>query len=172
MNRLWSIFGLAVACLVWAGCGEPVDPQVLSLRQQLILKSAPDGAASISSMRKTLMAEDALATVNVVVLGRIQAGKDSSCWETGKAAFVLTDATGHKGETDHDPHTCPYCSPTIEDYLAFVSFRGEDGKLIEIDSRELFDVKERQLVIITGEASLDDAKMLTIDATEMFIKQP
>ncbi|MEZ6127102.1 MAG: hypothetical protein R3C59_00305 [Planctomycetaceae bacterium] len=106
--------------------------------------------------------------VDVVIKGRIHAG-DASPWADGMAAFVLTDATGHDGESDHDPHTCPFCSRRINDYLAKVSFLNDAGELIEIDSRKLFDVTDRQLVYVTGTGRIDDDGLLNVTATGLYL---
>ena len=158
----------ALPLLFAAGCVDPVDPRIEAIRKQFLLTSVPEGETSVSKIRKTLLEpEDDAEVVNevsVVIRGRIHAG-DLPPWETGKTAFVLTDATGHDGDEEHDPHTCPFCSRNIKDYLVKVSFRDDAGNLIDIDSREVFGVTEKQLVIITGRASIDDDGLLKVDAT-------
>ena len=163
---------LSAAAIV--GCGETVDREALALRQKLELlrqklelSSEPDGATSVSKIRKLLMESDADTETEVVLRGRIWAG-EMPPWEDGKAAFVLTDATGHDGDDDHDPHTCPYCSRDIDDYIAAIRFHSDDGAVTPIDSRELFDVKEKQMVIVKGRGSMNGDR-LRVDATNIFI---
>ena len=119
-------------------------------------------------MRALLSAEGGPKSADVVIRGRIHAG-DLPPWENGKAAFVLTDATGHEGEDDdHDPHTCPFCSRNINDYLAKVTFE-QDGNIVDIDSRDLFKVAEKQLVIIKGQARIDTDDLLSVTADGIYV---
>ena len=155
----------SVAAVV--GCGETVDREALALRQKLVLSSAPTDATSVSRIRQLLMEPDAAAKTEVVLRGRIWAGEIPP-WEDGKAAFVLTDATGHDGEDDHDPHACPFCSRDIDDYIAAIRFHNDDGTVTSIDSRELFDVTEKQMVIVKGVGSINGER-LRVDATNIFI---
>jgi hypothetical protein len=149
------------------GCGETVDREALALRQKLELPSEPNGATSVSKIRKLLKEPDAVAETEVVLRGRIWAGEIPP-WEDGKAAFVLTDATGHDGDDDHDPHACPFCSRDIDDYIAAIRFHNDDGTVTPIDSRELFDVTEKQMVIVKGVGSMNGDR-LRVDATNIFI---
>ncbi|MCP4172379.1 MAG: hypothetical protein GY758_16575 [Fuerstiella sp.] len=159
---------IALFCLaVVVGCGETGDGETLALRQKLILSTAPTNETSISKIRKLLMGPKSADETEVVLRGRIWAGEIPP-WEEGKAAFVLTDATGHDGDDDHDPHACPFCSRDIDDYIAAIRFRNDDGAVAAIDSRELFDVKEKQMVIIKGRGSMNGDR-LRVDATNIFI---
>lgn len=167
ITRYYAVTAVALT-LMLAGCSDAIDPRVASLRDKLMLKSSPGVETAVSKFRSTLKEEGAEEQMNVIIKGRITAG-DMPPFEPGKAAFVLTDATGHEGEEDHDPHTCPFCSRNIKDYLAKVRFLDADGKLIDVDSRELFDVKEKQMVMIQGSASIDQDDMLDVTATEIYV---
>ena len=160
------LFVILASAAALVGC-ESTDPEVLALRQKLVLSTAPSGATTVSKIRTALIEPDAAAEIDVVLRGRIWAG-ELPPWENGKAAFVLTDAAGHDGDDDHDPHSCPFCSRDIDDYVAAIRFHTEDGIVIPIDSRELFDVKEKQMVIIKGRGSINDQR-LKVDATNIFI---
>ena len=164
--------GIVSLCLIFlaTGCTESVSPDVQAHRQRLILPAAPSDETPVANVREQLMAEDAPAEIPVVIRGRIHAG-ETQPWENGKAAFALTDATGHDGDTDHDPWTCPFCSRKIEDYIVNVYFRDDAGKVIGIDSRELFPVTERQLVIIEGIGSVNEDNTLIVNATGMHLVQ-
>lgn len=115
------------------------------------------------------MKDDGPKTVKLSVEGKIYAGKENEPWEPGKAAFFLTYFGGHDGENGHDPFECPSCASSIEDYRAFITFSDADGTA-NVDSRELFGVKEKQDVIITGIAKLDSSgEEVLIDATGIYI---
>ncbi len=161
------LFVALVSAAAVVGCGESVDPEIQALRQKIVLSSAPSGVTSVSKIRSALMEPDAATETDVVLRGRIWAG-ELPPWENGKAAFVLTDAAGHDGDDDHDPHACPFCSRDIDDYIAAIRFHNDDGTVTTIDSRELFDVKEKQMVIIKGRGSMNGER-LKVDATNIFI---
>lgn len=164
----YATLGIAAAffCGLLCGCGDSVDADVLAMRNKLVLTQMPADEQSVSRIRAAL-SEDGVGSVDVVIRGRIHAG-DLPPWEDGKAAFVLTDATGHEGEEDHDPHTCPFCSRNINDYLAMVVF-SDSGTDINIDSRELFEVKEKQLVLVRGKAKIGGDDLLQVDANGIYI---
>ena len=167
MAFLTVVFGLFIC-----GCEDVSDQAeqvgLKTLQQKLISHSVLDGEQMVSEVRKQLQAED-VTDVEVVLKGRINAGKEGSPWEPGKAAFVLTDAIGHEGESDHDPHECPFCSRNINDYLVMVSFLDDDGQLIEVDSQKLFDVSEKQTVYVAGTARIDpDDDLVYLDAAKIF----
>lgn len=150
------------------GCGDAAaSREAIAARKQFVLTAQPPDEMAVSKVRKALSEGEGPEEIEVVLRGRIHAG-EMPPWERGKAAFVLTDATGHEGEDDHDPHTCPFCSRHIRDYVANIMFSDETG-LIEIDSRDLFGVQEKQLVYIRGTASIDEDDMLQIDANGIYV---
>lgn len=157
--------------LAAAGCGESTDPLIAKLQKQFLLATEPPDARTVSSIRKEFLEpadpDTPPTSIDVVIRGRVNAG-ELPPWESGKTAFVLTDATGHSEGNAHDPHACPFCSRNIEDYLVQVSFRDESGELFEIDSRKAFGLKELQLLAIKGRAVLED-DVLKIDATGLHI---
>ena len=172
-HRLLSLLAalsMAVVFSSMSGCSDAVSPEILQFRRQLLVDKSLSGESSISDIRAKLKAEEIKAGSEVTVRVRINAG-DLPPWESGKAAFIATDAMGHDGDQDHDPHDCPFCSRDIQDSLAQVRFLNDTGSVISIDARELFDVTEHQLVVIQGEARLDDSEMLVLDATRMFIRR-
>lgn len=171
-NRpLWSVLPALVALMAAGvtGCGEAVDPALLAARDQYVVAEPPGDHMAISKIRGRIEREEVSPPVEVVVRGRIHAG-EMPPWETGKAAFMLTDITGHEGETDHDPHTCPFCSEDIDAYLAKVMFKDESG-VLPFDARELFDVAEKQIVTISGQAYIDSDGLLAVEADKMLIER-
>ena len=168
--RILAFVALLPFFTLLSGCADQVDPEVEQLRNQYLLNSAPAGDLSISKVLKSITESEDVTQVDLVIKGRIDAG-DTTAWADGLAAFVLTDASGHDGETDHNPHTCPFCSRNIKDYLAKVSFLNAEDQLIEIDSRKLFDVHEKQLVYVTGTGTVDQDCLLNVVATGLYIPE-
>jgi len=177
VNDFRKILCLAVLPMFGlAGCGNvSVDPRITQYRQQFELPAAPDGVATVQQVRKVLTeaedTEEPPESADVVIRGRITGG-DLPPWEDGKSAFMLTDMTGHGGDGEHDPYYCKFCSERIDDYRTQVSFTDADGKLINIDTRELLDVKERDLILIQGKATVDSEGMLHVNATGFHKPQP
>lgn len=147
------------------GCG---DGELTSLRERFVLSGEPDGAQVVSRIRSALQKDGAPDSMDVVLSGRVYAGKDSEPWSAGKCAFILTDFTGHSGDSEHDPYECPYCSESIEDYRVFVNF-GDDGKAAAVDAREVFQIQERQKVTLKGSASLDETGEVIVQGKGLFI---
>ena len=165
-RRLLPVFAVLIPAVI--GCQDAVDPRIADLQKQLLLTRKPAETVTVSSIRADLKQENAPSETDVVIFVRINAG-DLPPWEPGKAAFMGTDATGHEGEEDHDPYTCPFCSRNIEDYQAWIRFCDKSGEIIDIDSRELLDVKEKQLVVVRGKASLDDQDYLIVQADGIYV---
>ena len=155
------------AMIALVGCGQS---EVSVLRERFVLAEEPSGAEVVSKVRSALQKDGAPESVDVVLSGRIYAGKESEPWADGKCAFILTDFAGHDGDSEHDPYECPYCSESIEDYRAFVNF-GDAGKAAAVDARDVFSVQERQKVMLTGKATLDAAGEVLIEGTGLYIVQ-
>ena len=52
-----------------------------------------------------------------------------------------------------------------------VEFKDKAGALIKTDARELFDVKEFDLLVIEGTGQFAEDDTLVIDATKLFVKR-
>lgn len=165
--RLIPIF---LCSLLPAGCGDVVDPAVANLQKKLVVESVPSGEVSVQNARKAVRENKTAEQINVVVRGRINAG-ELPPWETGKAAFVMTDATGHSGKEEHDPHTCPFCSRNIQEMMVRVEFRDEQDQLLSVDARQLFNVIENQLVVVEGRGTINDSDILVLNASHIYIKR-
>jgi len=132
------------------------------------LSEEPVDSVVVSRVRSRLQQENAPTSIDVVLTGRVYAGKESEPWSSGRCAFILTDFTGHSGDSEHDPYECPFCSESIEDYRAFIRF-GDDGEAANVDAREVFAITERQKVTLKGTASLDDHGDVVVDGVGLFV---
>jgi hypothetical protein len=83
----------------------------------------------------------------------------------------VTDATGHDGDETHNPHECPFCKREIELQMARVQFTDTAGTVIKTDARQLFGLKEFDLIVVQGTAKFDADKSLVITAQKLFIKR-
>lgn len=170
MKIFLPIVLLLVSATGISGCGESVDPQVLALRQKLVVATAPEKERPIAEIRKDLKSGELKPESTFVVRARINAG-DFPPFADGMAAFVVTDATGHDGDETHNPHECPFCKRDIINVIARVEFEDESGIPLKTDSRELFDVKEFDLLVIEGKGRFDEDDTLIIAADKVFVKR-
>lgn len=166
-GRTMMFLALSLLIVGVAGCGESNKPGG-DVRSQFLLSESPGKSDLISRIRTKLKADDGPKQLKVVLSGAAYAGKDMEPWEEGKTAFMLT-VMGDHGESAHDPHECKYCSDHIEDYMVFAQFK-VDGKVPDIDSRVAFGLKEKQMVTVTGQASLDEDGLVKIDAAGLFLE--
>jgi hypothetical protein len=151
-----------------SGCGESLDPAIVAVRDKAVSSTKLDNARPIPDIRKGLKSDELKADSKFVVRARINAG-DFPPFVDGMAAFVVTDATGHDGDESHNPHECPFCKRDINNVIAQVQFVDDSGKTIQMDARELFGVKEFDLLEVEGTGSFDESDMLEIKASRIFI---
>ena len=169
MTAAVSSLLLTAICCMTSGCGESVSAEVREFRRQYLSDQPIAGENSVSKIREQIKSGEISAETPFVVRARINAG-EMPPWGTGTASFVITDATGHDGDKEHNPHDCPFCSRNIQESIAQVHFQDKNGQLLQTDSRELFALRENQLVIVQGTGRIDDSDTLVITAQKMFVK--
>ena len=157
-----------LCCILLTGCGESLDPRVVELRQQFMLEKAPANERPVPEIRSDLKSGKLSQDTPFAIRARINAG-DIPPFAQGKAAFIVTDATGHDGDESHNPHDCPFCKRDIKSVIARVEWNDNQGKLIDVDARELFDVKEFDLMVIEGTGQFADDDTLIIAASKIFV---
>jgi hypothetical protein len=98
----------------------------------------------------------------------------------GKAMFILADpeAVAELEEHGHNHapgEECAFCAAHAADaqeLIAAVTFADNDGKVLAVDSRELFDLKEKDAVVVKGTAKLaPGAKFLQVEATGIYVRR-
>ncbi len=161
---------LLIGCLVTAGCGAGTDPLILALRQQFVVDQPPGNERPVPEIRADLKSGKLTPDMPFSVRVRINAG-EVPAFAPGKATFIVTDATGHDGDESHNPHDCPFCKRDIKSVIAQVEWRGQDGKLLQVDSRQLFDVKEFDLLVLEGTGKFSGDDTLIINASKIFVKR-
>ena len=153
---------------VMPGCGETIDPEVLAIRDRFSTLSAHTKETPVSEIRKALKSGELQPGTPFRVRVRINAGEFPP-FVNGAAKFFVTDATGHDGDESHDPHECPFCRRDVKSMMALVEFHDDAGKIIRTDARELFDVKDFELLIIEGTGQFDSEDVLLLTASAMSI---
>jgi hypothetical protein len=97
----------------------------------------------------------------------------------GKAVFFLADpeavAEMEEHEHKHAPgEECAFCEAHAAEsahLIAVVQFADENGKPLNIDARDLFDLKEKETVVVKGKAKIAPGGMLTVDATGLYVRR-
>jgi len=86
-------------------------------------------------------------------------------------AIAENEEAGHV----HAPgEECAFCAAHAEEnssMIAMVRFVDEEGKVVPIDSRQLFDVKLLDTVVISGKARVVEGGMLVVDAIGLYIRR-
>jgi hypothetical protein len=165
-----SLLLLLLAALLLSGRGlfsTADDPSVLEQRAKFLLDTEPDGGRAVLDVREEYKKPD-----QVVIIGKI--GGVQNPWSKGRAGFVMIDPD----EADHDAENCsepdcPHCARLKQKRLlkatALVEFV-EDGQVVPIDARKLFRLKEGQLVVVRGQAKLNDDN-LVIEANGLYVRE-
>jgi hypothetical protein len=97
----------------------------------------------------------------------------------GKAMFFLADpeavAEMEEHEHKHAPgEECAFCLAHAGDsahMIAVVQFADKDGKPLNVDARDLFELKEKETVVVKGKAKIAPGGMLTVDATGLYVRR-
>jgi hypothetical protein len=167
---------LPVALAPLAGCGGSLsadDPRVVEQRVKFLLDTEPDNEKVVLVQDVRERVEASNESDQILVLGKI--GGVENPWSKGRAGFVMIDpavAADHDTEncTDAD---CPHCKRARErkklQATALVEFVA-DGKVVPIDARTLFRLKEGQTVVVRGRAKLNDDN-LVIEADGLYVRE-
>ena len=150
------------------GCGETIDPEVLAIRDRFLKAPSSTIETPVSEIRASMKSGELKPGTPFKVRVRINAGEFPP-FVNGAAKFFVTDATGHDGDESHDPHECPFCRRDVKSMMALVEFHNEAGQLIPVDARELFDIKDFELLIIEGTGEFDTEDVMVMTASAMSI---
>lgn len=97
----------------------------------------------------------------------------------GKAIFFLVDPEV-AAEAEEHAHThapgeeCAFCAAHAADAahaIAVVQFADEKGNALPVDARELFELKEKETVVVKGKAKANGNGMITVDATGLYVRR-
>ena len=97
----------------------------------------------------------------------------------GKAIFFLVDPEV-AAEAEEHAHThaegeeCAFCAAHAADAahaIAVVQFADEKGKPLAVDARDLFELKEKETVVVKGKAKAAANGMITVDATGLYVRR-
>ena len=161
VQGLWAA---VLVCLVpsVALALEAVD--AVGARQQFVLDAEPANAMTPTAARQQLLKAPVNVPQPLVVAGRLGA-KGMEPFLENKASFVLVEipADDHAKKPGHDADNCPFCKKKQANApMVAVQFLGADGKVIPIDSRQLFGIAKGSEVVVKGTAVFDPKLALPI----------
>lgn len=96
-----------------------------------------------------------------------------------QAVFFLADPEAvlemEEHEHQHAPgEECSFCAAHAADsahLLAVVQFADEAGKPLPVDIRDLFNLKEKETVVVRGKAKVAPGGILTVDADGLYVRR-
>ncbi|MEK6250009.1 MAG: hypothetical protein N2C12_17630, partial [Planctomycetales bacterium] len=132
------------------------------------LAEEPDGAMGVIAARESV--EDGAP---LVLVGRI--GGCAKPWIEGRAAFTLLDASMSvvaEGEESADGEICEgdCCATERLGCTTLVKVVDQQGKVLPVDSRDLFGLKESDMVVVQGTAKKDESGNFVMLAKGIFIR--
>ncbi len=166
--RFYFCLSLLFCCSLTAGCGAGIDPEIVALREKFVVQQPPGDERPVPEIRADLKSGKLTPDSPFSVRVRINAGEVPP-FAPGKATFIVTDATGHDGDESHNPHDCPFCKRDIKSVIAQVEWNDPNGKVLQVDSRKLFDVKEFDLLVLEGTGKFSKDDTLIITASKVFV---
>ena len=166
-NSRWILFAASVMV---AGCGPSVDPQTAQHRDALLLSQEPTGAVTIEDARSEIE-----STSRIVLMGRIGARDVPQWWIDESASFFISEGmpdSHYNAGPDHDPSTCPFCKRRwkLEDSMAIVHLVDDAGQPIQVEIKDLLDIEEHDVVVLQGDASLEESGMLVLNCDGVYLK--
>jgi hypothetical protein len=151
------------------------------------LAAAPAAQQDVLAVQQKMVAEKqspvVAKTQEVVLVGQIggmpnvwpQTHPDFP-WYAGQASFFLVDnkiaAQFASHAKSHGGEDCAFCRQLAAQNaaaVAVVNCVDAQGKIIEVDARQLLGVKERQTVVIRGRARLLAGTLLVVDADGIYV---
>jgi hypothetical protein len=131
-------------------------------------------------------AEPKIPEMDVVLVGTVGGVANPSAqaqpdfpFAKDQALFFLSDPEAAAEFAEHGHHhapgeECAFCAAHAADaaaLLAVVQFNDENGKVLSVDARDLFDLKEQETVVVRGKARIVPGGMLAVDATGLYIRR-
>ncbi len=169
-----AVCGL-VGLVTWAGCGhQSGGERWASQRAKYLLPSEPADALGVLDLEESSLSDHEITLVGTV-------GGVPNPWAEGQAAFVVTDPSLAAEESEDEHHhacgdNCPYCAkkkaavaPTTG--MALIQVVDEQGQVVPIDARQLFNLAPSQTVVVRGRAERDQQGHLVISARGLYIRR-
>lgn len=177
--RQLSVCAICLALVsIHTGCqrnAPTVDTATtVAARDRYLLDDEPEGVEGVLDVQESYSAPR-----DVVLVGKI--GGVDNPWTSGKAAFILADpiALAEKASTDAnhgcDDPGCKFCArkkaDELKEGLAVVEFKDDQGQVVAIDARQLFNVDESHMVVVRGRAHVNELGCLVVAADGLYVRK-
>lgn len=174
----WLLVLMLFAWPLAAGCqrGDASyfnDEQFAEWRARYLLGEEPAGAQGVLDVGETLKSPS-----EVVLVGQIGGVQAQSPWSEGQASFMIVDPSVMAEIEGHDhahcqDSGCAFCAKTEDNIqsLALVQFLDDSGQVLRVDARRLFDLKEKQTVVVRGRASVHKLGFLVVAADGLYVRR-
>ncbi len=133
-----------------------------------LLQSEPKDVMTPTEIKETVTEPTSLK-----VAGRIDAGEIEP-FQKGIASFVISQLPddSHAGGDPNHADNCPFCKRKLKNApKAVVQFLDADGKVLQVDARELLGVAKGDVVVVQGTAQyLEAVNTVQINADGVFIR--
>lgn len=157
---------IAIVTISTPGCTSAESAEVTALRKKYLLASEPANPLTIEQGRAEKGAVTIVGQIDLI---------DVDPFVDGKAAFAISEAPdpshGHASVTEAS--NCPFCRrKALKAPTASVEFQDEQGNPVGIDSRELFDLKKGQVVVVQGIGNFDEKiNVFKIKPTSLYVRR-
>lgn len=168
----YTPIALGLLLLAFVGCNDQAtstidsdldDSTIKFERARLVLADEPPDALTPTDAK-----ELAVEPVEMILAGKIDAG-DMDPFVVGKTSFLISELPDeeHSGGDPEHSSKCQFCANRLASApKAILSFKDKDGKLLKIDSKELFGISKGDAVVVTGTVHYQEAtNTLLVDAT-------
>jgi len=162
---------LLAPVLLLTGCGQTIAPEVIAIRESVLLSEEPSGAISIQEAKDSSAAAQATTPQAVTLIGQIDAG-DSDPFDQTQAAFVLSELPdeSHGGE-GHDAGNCPFCKrKAAAAPKAYVTLHDGVETKIPTPATDLLGLQKGDRVVVQGTAIWNEpVNMLSVEASKIYV---
>lgn len=165
------ILRLSVFCvlLITVGCSSDSGPSAVG--KAYMLDAEPADAEDVSDYKASMSTGIGLGGLGgeVTIVGRVRSGGDEP-WDATQATFLLTSLKTEAHDHE-DGHECAFCQAQELESMTLVRVVDETGSVVPTDARKLLGLKEKQVVVATGQGMVDDRGAVLFDATRIYIRE-
>ena len=168
-SQIRFLFVCCVTALLCGCASEGPSPD----GKTVLLETEPADAQGVTDTKNNLMIFGIPVEGASVLVGRVGGGQNET-WDPNQAAFLIRDLDLKAESSEHDGNhdNCKFCQAEKArelEAMALVRVVDADGNVFPTDARQLLNLKEDQVVVAQGEASLED-ETLIFNATHIHIR--
>lgn len=174
-SRVWLLLVLPVACLALGCYGQSIPPEIMPIRERLLLEQEPQGAMTIEQARKQVADNPDVTMIPDLKLIVKVGNRNFTNWSAGnQATFYVSEGfpgSDYNVGPDHDASSCPFCKWKwkIEDSLAVVQVVNEAGDVLPHSAETIFDFAPGRMITIEGDGLVDEYGFLVVRLAGLFV---